>query len=181
MFMNVIISPNEMLDSFILLQIARNGQLHGYAISAMLEETLGWKPSLTTIYNILKKMASGGLVVSEERIENGRVQKVYSITEKGQNILEEWRYKMRKEMKKNFSYFFSLMQNVDSLEEIEHEELKEKVNKAFSLLRRLTLLVMLVSRTLPDDVFNILNKTVNEIEDLAKSHNINTNFESTKK
>ena len=101
--MKLIFSPTKMLDHLILMQLIKEGPLHGYALAAAFEEHFGWKPSQTAVYNALKSMESENLVTAEERIEKGRAQKIYAVTEKGQKHYEETLEIMRKQMMKNFS------------------------------------------------------------------------------
>lgn len=73
---------------------------------------MGWKPSQTAVYNILRALEAEDAVTSEERIESGRLQKVYTITSKGAAMNEENTRKLRTEIMKIFSMFIGLMQNV---------------------------------------------------------------------
>ncbi|NPE07945.1 MAG: PadR family transcriptional regulator [Asgard group archaeon] len=72
-----IFSPTKILDSLILMQILREGPLHGYALSNCIEEKFGWKPSQTAIYNSLKSMENENLVTSEEIFNNKTGTKVF--------------------------------------------------------------------------------------------------------
>ncbi|MFW9923037.1 MAG: PadR family transcriptional regulator, partial [Candidatus Thorarchaeota archaeon] len=104
-----IFSPTKILDSIILMQIVIEGPQYGYALSSIMEEKFDWKPSQTTVYNSLKSLENDELVTVEERIEKGRVQKIYSITEKGRKHFLEMHQELKKLMKKNFSQFISFV------------------------------------------------------------------------
>ena len=67
-----------MLHHMILFHLANEGPMHGYGLAAKIEERGGWKPSQTSIYNALKTLKNNGLVLAEEKIENGRAQIVYT-------------------------------------------------------------------------------------------------------
>lgn len=54
---------------------------HGYSISA------------GTLYPILHSMESDGLLIKEERNNNGKIRKYYQTTDKGIQVLEEAREK----------------------------------------------------------------------------------------
>ncbi|TFG09670.1 PadR family transcriptional regulator, partial [Candidatus Heimdallarchaeota archaeon] len=87
--MQPLLPPTKVLDSLLLMQIVHEGSSHGYAIGVAIEDRFGWKPSHTAIYNSLKSLEEEGLVTSKEKIENGRVQKIYSATKEGKDSFEE--------------------------------------------------------------------------------------------
>jgi len=178
MHMSFIFSPNDMVDSFILMNLTLKGPLHGYAIASIFEEKFDWKPSLTTIYNILKKMELAGIVTATEKIESGRVQKLYSITDKGKEFFEEHKQKMKKRMRETFSQFFTLFQDVEKLER--HEELQisaDKVKNTLNLLRKNSMLVMVLMRKSPEEVQKVLKNTLSSLMELAKKENVQIPFE----
>lgn len=70
---------------FLLLRILRSGPVYGYvlpkAMSELSDELL--RPSEGAIYSALSDFRAAGLIDVEERVVNGRTQKVYKITENG--------------------------------------------------------------------------------------------------
>ena len=114
--MKPIFSPTKMLDSLLLMQIVIEGPLHGYALASSIEENFGWKPSQTAVYNSLKSMESDEMIKVEERVESGRVQRIYSITKKGRETFNENRKSIKKHMMANMSQFYSFMQKVGEIE-----------------------------------------------------------------
>lgn len=168
-----IFSPTKALGSLILMQIAKDGPLHGYALASSIEEKFGWKPSQTAVYNSLKSMESDNLVTSEERIENGRVQKIYSITEKGRLFSEDTRENMKKHMMKSFSQFVSFMQMVDEIENSEESEIfQQKIHTTFVTMRRISSLIPLLLRQTPNETQTVIEKTLSSLSKIAAKLNI---------
>ncbi|UJG43145.1 MAG: PadR family transcriptional regulator [Candidatus Heimdallarchaeum endolithica] len=177
--MSFIFSPNDMIDSFILMNLTLKGPLHGYAIASIFEEKFDWKPSLTTIYNILKKMELAGIVSATEKIESGRVQKLYSITDKGKDFFEEHKKKMKKRMRETFSQFFTLFQDVEKLERPEEAQIStDKIKDTLNLLRKNSMLVMVLMRKSPEKVQKILKNSLTSLMELAQKENVPIPFEN---
>jgi len=80
----------------LILQILRDGPLHGYAIGRELENRSGGGLSLGegTLYPTLHTQENQGFVESYEQMENGRRRRYYRLTKKGRRALEgereEW-------------------------------------------------------------------------------------------
>ncbi|KXS49523.1 MAG: hypothetical protein A8274_1436 [Halanaerobium sp. 4-GBenrich] len=57
----------------------------------MIEElkSHGYEVSSGTIYPILHSMEADGILTSRERTVDGKIRKYYSLTEKGEKVLEE--------------------------------------------------------------------------------------------
>ena len=55
----------------------------------------GYKIGASHIYPLLRKMTTEGLIFMEERNENGRIRKYYSITNKGKILLEDLKHKVK--------------------------------------------------------------------------------------
>jgi len=84
-----------------ILYHAKNEPFYG---SWMIEELMshGYQTSAGTIYPILHSLQEEELIKSEERIVEGKIRKYYSITPKGDKVLEEARtraYDLFKEIK----------------------------------------------------------------------------------
>ena len=171
--MNPIIPPTKILDSLLLMHISHKGPSHGYALAIALEERFGWKPSQTAIYNSLKAMESEGLVSSDERIESGRVQKIYSITRKGKKQVEETHQLMKRHMMKDFKRFFSFMQLVGELEiSEESKEFQERMHDFLDNMRDISFLALYLMRRAPDETEKAIERFTQSLNKIAESKNI---------
>jgi len=65
--------------------VVKKYPVHGYRIMELIEEKMGFKPSPGSIYPVLNKLVSDGLIYSET---SGK-RKLYYPTEKGKKIHEE--------------------------------------------------------------------------------------------
>ena len=167
------ISPTKMLDQIILIILVRRGPIHGYAISAIMEEKSGWKPSQTAIYNSLKSMENENLIVAEERIEKGRAQKIYSLTDKGQKHYEQTHQIMRKQMMKNFTQFFSLAQMISEIDnEEESETLQDSIQSIIDNMQESVQLLPLVIREAPKETKAVIENTIQSLRKIAVKYNI---------
>lgn len=82
---------NQGFIRFLLLKVLRLKDYHGYALSdAINRYSDGFcKPTEGTLYPALAELARGGyIVVRQEKVE-GRVRKVYRITEKGKDAVRD--------------------------------------------------------------------------------------------
>jgi DNA-binding PadR family transcriptional regulator len=96
---------NEIRKGFlkmILMKIIKEKPTHGYEIIQMIREKSGgrWTPSPGSVYPALEYLESKGYIASEE-IER---KKVYTITPKGEQLIELMR-KKREEMLKELTAF----------------------------------------------------------------------------
>ena len=170
--MNFIFPPTKILDSLIMMCIIRKGSLHGYALTALIEEKMGWKPSQTAVYNSLKSMEQEKLVTSEEKIEKGRVQKIYSITSKGQQVFEETHKQMRERMSKNFSQFLSFAQMVSEIEDSEDSEIMQSIQSVRESMESILQLLSSLFREAPQETQMVLEDTLVSLRKIAKKYNI---------
>ncbi|GAI60636.1 unnamed protein product [marine sediment metagenome] len=71
-----------------IIDSAENGKIHGYAILKNLEEETNEMMVIEegTLYPLLRKLESNGILKSEKKIVENRMRKVYSITERGDKI-----------------------------------------------------------------------------------------------
>ena len=172
--MGAIYSPKKMLDLFILVELVNEGPLHGYAIANIIEEKFGWKPSLTSIYSILKQMEAESLVKVEDRIENNRIQKVYFITDKGRDVLYNMQQEFKKKMKKNVSHFFSLLEHIGCFDS-KKDKKAEDLQKIFSTLRKIFLITIVAVNSSQIDYNDLqlyLNNTLSRLENFAIKNNL---------
>ncbi|MHA1673950.1 MAG: PadR family transcriptional regulator [Promethearchaeota archaeon] len=171
--MRKLFTPNRIIHSIILSRIIVHGPLHGYALANAIEDHLGWKPSQTAIYNTLKTLESEEAVVAEERIEKGRVQKVYAITEKGKTLFLEAKSKMKCQMGEKFAQLLSLMQNFTDFENNQDIEAWKKSQVAVDTETDLipSYFVELL-KVAPKEVHHILKDATSALKNLAKKHNL---------
>jgi len=166
-------SPTKILDSLILMQIVKEGPLHGYALASSIEEKFCWKPSQTAVYNALKSMESKNVVTVEERIESGRVQRIYSITEKGRMTFEDSHKRMKEHMMKNFSQFFSFVQMVDDIENLEESEaFQQKIHSIFVDLRSISRMTLLLLKEAPKETQEVIATTLSSMKKIATKYDI---------
>jgi DNA-binding PadR family transcriptional regulator len=150
----------------ILFHLANQGPMHGYGLAAEIEKRGGWKPSQTSIYNALKALKAEGLVVPEEKIENGRAQIVYSLTDLGKE-----RYVQHKQKMQNAS-LHNIQQMMTILEGITEEGLKKEITDVFTALRQIPPRIFAVLKVAPKKTLEILNGAIESINKLAKEKNI---------
>ncbi|MBK5114939.1 MAG: helix-turn-helix transcriptional regulator [Candidatus Heimdallarchaeota archaeon] len=168
-----IFSPTKILDSLILMQIVREGPLHGYALSLLIEEKFGWKPSQTAIYNSLKSMESENLVTSEEKIEKGRVQKIYSITKEGRKAFEETHKQLRKQMMKNFSQFFSYVQMLGDIENREESiAFQKRIQTILENMKDISRITLFLLRVAPEETQKIVENTLTSLKEIAIKYDV---------
>ena len=80
-----------------VLTVLRRGESYGYQLVRDVGEIIAVSES--TLYPILKRLESGGLVTARSIEHNGRLRKYYRITEAGERriraFLDEWRELLR--------------------------------------------------------------------------------------
>ena len=76
-----------------VLAVIRNGETYGYRIISELEPFIGITE--TTLYPILRRLESGGLVSVDCREYNGRVRRYFRITESGKARLKSYKEQLR--------------------------------------------------------------------------------------
>lgn len=168
-----IISPTKILDNLILLIIVRKGPQYGYALTSTFEEKSGWKPSQTAIYNSLKSMENDRLVDVEERIEKGRAQKIYSATKKGRQYFDTIHQNMRQFMMESFSQFFSFVQMISEIDNVEESEIYQQSAKSIiSSLKTIFQILPLISRDAPNETKNVLENAKESLRKIALANEI---------
>ncbi|AIU69645.1 transcriptional regulator [Thermococcus eurythermalis] len=86
------------LYSYLVLSLLeKEGELHGYAIRKRLGELSGGRlvPSEGALYDILKSLKKLGLVRDSWAEIGGRPRKYYSLTELGEEVLNELRQELQ--------------------------------------------------------------------------------------
>ncbi|MHA1213535.1 MAG: PadR family transcriptional regulator [Candidatus Heimdallarchaeota archaeon] len=155
------------------MQIVQKGPLHGYALALAIEEKFCWKPNQTAVYNSLKSMESENKVTVEEKIEQGRVQKIYSITEQGREFFDETQRKMKKHMMENFSRFFSFMQIVGDIENSEESEaFQQRIQTFFDNMKDISSLTLLLLRKAPKETLAVIEATLTSLNTIAAKNKI---------
>ncbi len=76
----------------IVLGFLLDGGKTGYEIKKMMEVSTSnfFNTSLGSIYPALKKLERNKMVKLEEKVEKGRLKKLYTITPKGKKFFHEW-------------------------------------------------------------------------------------------
>ena len=168
-------SPRKLLKGLILLQMEKEGAIHGYGLANLIEEKYDWKPNQSTIYNILKSLESNGWVSSDKKIKNSRIQKIYSLTQKGQKNLQHVKDKFQEQMLKRLAHTFLFMRNInedDNFDENEHADLMEIIN----LIGEVFYASLIISKSQKEAVFEILNKTKKDLEQIASTYDIDLDY-----
>jgi DNA-binding PadR family transcriptional regulator len=82
--------PRGFLRHYVLQRIATK-PVHGYdLLQEIASKTEGvWRPGAGSIYPILKELVSGGYIKAESRTKGGKSQRIYQITPKGRNLLQQ--------------------------------------------------------------------------------------------
>lgn len=75
------------LDACVLATMAQ-GESYGYQIIKDMPPSLGMSES--TLYPLLKRLESKGLIKVRKAEHNGRLRKYYSLTKKGRGALEDF-------------------------------------------------------------------------------------------
>lgn len=78
--------------AYVVLGMIATGRRSGYAISRTAKEATRhfWATSDGQIYPQLKKLSDDGYITGERESQGGRERIVYSLTDKGQQALDEW-------------------------------------------------------------------------------------------
>lgn len=115
---------NAMKKGFIsalILMVLERETCHGYKLKKAIEErTLNvWKVPSSTLYTVLKDMFVNELISFTEEQESGRIRKVYTITDKGKELLKMMLEKISM-MRKSISSIISITLGVDEAVLPEH-------------------------------------------------------------
>ena len=84
---------------FIILQLLKKTPMHGYQLAKAIEQHFNKAPSMGTLHPSLLKMEKDGLVRGYGNIEYARYKKIYSITDKGEQMLASSKDTMLKFLK----------------------------------------------------------------------------------
>jgi PadR family transcriptional regulator, regulatory protein AphA len=78
--------------AYVVLGMIATGRRSGYAISRTAKEATRhfWATSDGQIYPQLKKLSEEGYITGERESQGGRERVMYSLTDKGQEALDEW-------------------------------------------------------------------------------------------
>jgi len=170
--MRNLFSPTQIIQTLILSRIVIAGPLHGYALASAIEEKFGWKPSQTTIYNTLRTLESQKAVTVEERVESGRAQKIYSITDEGRKFLSKKKKQLNVSMGKKLSQLLTIMQdfNMDYSEESdEPHKCQEFGEEDMDLL---PFLIFKLLHVAPEETRKIISDTTASLKQLALKNKI---------
>lgn len=166
--MTPIVFQKNLLNTLILFLLHHKGPMHGYAIAQCLEEKFDWKTSQTTIYNILKILESDDLLTVEEQTKNGRIQKIYAISDAGLAHLKKTKHAQARQFKKMVSKLLVLMyrykeNEISSEEEVANDILDDLMPK----LKDIYDCSMSLMETAPKETLHILKRTLEQLQSLA--------------
>lgn len=106
---------DKLLQPLILCILAKNGDMHGFAIHKEVSKVPRFKdktPDAAGLYRYLKRMEGSGLLTSEsdsgEKTEVGKPKRIFSITEKGKACLSNW----HKALEDYEQYIYSLVEMI---------------------------------------------------------------------
>lgn len=142
--------------SILILLILGKHPCYGYLIIKEIKHyTKGvWKPSLSTIYPILQDLKTQGVIKCTEKIESGRLQKIYEITNKGEEILKKLLQKLQLMIDSMVSLVFSTL----GLSEDSNDFYDKEVEKFFIFPSSVKWLDI---NSIKDKIRNLrLNKTI---------------------
>lgn len=164
--MNFQISPSKILYPILLYCLDSEGPLHGYALTNLIEQKFNWKPSQTAIYNALRDLESQDVLQSEEKIESGRVQKIYSITESGRNrfILQKKEFKTK--IMKDFQKIIAILGHFSELDK------DEEVLSIFDNINIISVIALKIMRYNTEEVSYILSQCSDALIKLVKKNEI---------
>ena len=129
-------APKGLLRHYILHKIAQH-PLHGYEVIQDIESRTegAWRPGAGSLYPILKKLESEGLIETDKIPREEATRRVYHITPKGVHSLAE-----SKEMLTNFQHRWSFMRKI-FIELIDPENVAsffvDNSNRQFQLAREI--------------------------------------------
>ncbi|MDD5417765.1 MAG: PadR family transcriptional regulator [Candidatus Nanoarchaeia archaeon] len=86
------------------MKLLEEKERHGYEIMDELGKKIGWKPSTGAVYPKLQELELNELIKSEEVKENGKIKKVYRLTEKGKAEVKQIKDK-KKEIKGTINHW----------------------------------------------------------------------------
>ncbi len=79
---------------FLVLAILKNGDTYGYILTRNAKELM--EISDSTLYPVLRRLQKDGALTTYDQAFDGRNRRYYSITEKGKQILENYRIEWEK-------------------------------------------------------------------------------------
>ena len=129
-------APKGLLRHYILHRIAER-PVHGYEVIQDIESRTegAWRPGAGSLYPILKKLESEGLIETDKIPREEATRRVYHITPKGVHSLAE-----SKEMLTNFQHRWSFMRKI-FIELIDPENVAsffvDNSNRQFQLAREI--------------------------------------------
>ena len=78
------------LSKFFILRVLHDGPMHGYDVARAVERRTGGccSPTEGTIYPVLREFETGGFVTQREEVVQGRLRRVYTLTDAGRNAFQ---------------------------------------------------------------------------------------------
>jgi DNA-binding PadR family transcriptional regulator len=95
--MNKNLFRGALLEAVLLSLIRESSSrgLHGYALFDAVKKRFGVSLGPSTLYPELKLLEHRGLIVSRWDFTTGKARCIYSITNKGQNLLQEYSVQLK--------------------------------------------------------------------------------------
>ncbi len=85
------------MDVLALRLLEREG-MWGYRLASRIEETYGVRVGPSVIYPLLRDLEERGLVEGREERIGGRRRRIYEVTERGREFLEEYMELLRRQL-----------------------------------------------------------------------------------
>jgi DNA-binding PadR family transcriptional regulator len=149
------------------------GSIHGYALAASLEQNFGWKPSQTAVYSTLKGLEIEKAVSVEEKIEKGRVQKIYSITDYGKEMLDENKDRIQSQMMKKLSQLVIFMENFSDIGEFQDfESVQSSFKKLMKDVIQISHSILSLYKVIPEETTKFVEATISTLNKMATDNNV---------
>ena len=81
---------------YIVLKLLGKSPMHGYMLATEVEKEFGKKPSNGTLNPLFTKLEQEGLIDAYETVEHGKYKKIYSLSNKGKELLTDLTRQLRK-------------------------------------------------------------------------------------
>ncbi len=161
------------LDEMIVFLIKQNGIIHGYGITQIFEEKFHWSPSQTAIYNVLKILTEKKVIQFQEKIEKGRVQKLYSLTDFGLQEFDKNKEIFMAKMMNRLVNIQKLIQNFTVMGSMKNPEENQKFISLFLRdMHKFSCISFPLLKVAPNEVHQIIKTALASLQELATKHGI---------
>jgi len=83
-----------------ILRLVQTKSMWGYKIKKEVESLFNVKLRHSSLYPLLKKLEQNGFLTSKQEKRGGRIRKVYTITRKGTQYLQEYKNILKEQIQK---------------------------------------------------------------------------------